>query len=117
MSIAKYKYFELVRDKDRINDKDIDELLKKTSTEKNIIDLTDDTDDIMYDIIDDCLSNMPKGCYKILTMFYYENKSLEAIMSEINTYESKNALKTAKYKCLTSLRNSANAIYHSYLNA
>ncbi len=117
MSIAKYKYLELVRDKSHINDIDIDELLKKKYNENNDLISTDDTDDIMYNIIDDCLSNMPKGCYKILTMFYYEEKSLETIMTEIDTYESKNALKTAKYKCLTNLRNSANAIYHSYLNA
>ena len=48
-------------------------------------------------------------------MFYYEEKTLDDIMIELTTFESKNALKTRKYKCMEELRKSAKSIYRRYL--
>ena len=47
----------------------------------------------------------------------YEEKSLDAILQELPNFESKNALKTMKYKCMENLRKSAQEIYHRYLNS
>ena len=49
--------------------------------------------------------------------YYYEEKSLDAILQELPNFESKNALKTMKYKCMENLRKSAQEIYHRYLNS
>mgnify|MGYP002862075293 CR=1 FL=1 len=46
-----------------------------------------------------------------------EDNFLDDIMTELHTFESKNALKTAKYKCMETLRKTANEIYHRQLNA
>ena len=79
--------------------------------------LYDSSDEDMLEIIADCISNMSKRCNQILTMFYYENKTLDDIMEDLPGFESKNALKTRKYKCMEELRKSAKTIYHRYLNS
>ena len=73
-------------------------------------------DNRMLDIIADLLSQMPARCYEILVKFYFEDKSLDRILEEIPSIESKNALKTKKYKCMEQLRNAAQEIYQRYLN-
>ena len=79
--------------------------------------LYDSDDETMLEIIADCISKMSKQCNQILTMFYYEEKTLDDIMTELSTFESKNALKTRKYKCMEELRKSAKSIYRRYLNS
>lgn len=115
MSIAKFKYLEWVRKNSSYNEYGYDEL----KSIKDVWEFLDNVPEnkIQYEILSYCISQMPKGCNKILTMFYYEEKNLDAIMMEIPTYKSKNALKTAKHKCMENLRNSANAIYNRYINA
>ena len=46
-----------------------------------------------------------------------QGKTLDDIMIELRTFESKNALKTRKYKCMEELRKSAKSIYCRYLNS
>ena len=56
-------------------------------------------------IVDDCIQRVSPRCVEILTMFYYEEKSLDEILAarrDKNT--SKNGLKTAKNKCMNTLR-------------
>jgi hypothetical protein len=79
--------------------------------------LYDSGDNAMIDIIADVISQMSPRCNEILTKFYYEEKDLDTILSEIPTIENKNALKTKKYKCMEALRNSAQNIYNKYLNS
>ncbi len=115
MSIARFKYLEWVRKNSSYNEYGNDEL----KSIKDVWEFLDNVPEnkIQYEILSYCISQMPKGCNRILTMFYYEEKNLDAIMMEIPTYKSKNALKTAKHKCMENLRNSANAIYNRYINA
>ena len=56
-------------------------------------------------IVDECIQRISPRCAEILTMFYYEEKSLDEILlirTEKNS--SKNGLKTAKNKCMNTLR-------------
>lgn len=56
-------------------------------------------------IVDDCIQMVSPRCIEILTMFYYEEMSLDEILTargDRNT--SKNGLKTAKNKCMNTLR-------------
>ena len=88
------------------------------TTKKQYADmLYDSEENKMLDIIADIISRMSEQCSKILSKFYYEGKDLDTILIEITSITSKNALKTKKYKCMESLRNSANDIYRNYLNS
>ena len=69
--------------------------------------LYDDDNTDMLEVVSNCISKMPKRCNQILTMFYYEEKTLDEIMTEMPELESKNALKTRKYKCMEELRKTA----------
>ena len=57
------------------------------------------------------ISHIAKQCNRILTLFYYEEKDYEEIMLLMPTFTSKDALKTAKYKCLKRLRDSVTGTY------
>ena len=71
----------------------------------------------MIEIVAEIISRMSPRCNQILTMFYYEEKSLEEILAVLPEVESYNALKSRKYKCLETLRKSAHEIYYRELNA
>ncbi len=73
--------------------------------------------DSSYDIIRNCINGMSQRCYQILTMFYYQELSLDRILIELPSFNSKNALKTQKYKCLENLKKSASEQHHAYLNS
>jgi RNA polymerase sigma factor (sigma-70 family) len=49
------------------------------------------------------LSRLGERCYQILKLFYYENKKLEEIQSQL-TYSSKDVLKSQKSRCLKQLK-------------
>lgn len=66
-------------------------------------------------IVDECIQSMSPSCIEVLTLFYYENKSLDEIMElRDNKNSSKNGLKTAKNKCLTALRTKVIKEYRRY---
>lgn len=116
MGIARLKYKEWVRQHISGDDHEQDKLCKgDLELYKDL--LYDDVENSMIDIIADCISKMSERCREILTLFYYEEKNLEEIMVELQTFASKNALKTAKYKCMENLRVSANNIYRTYINS
>lgn len=117
MSIARLKYLEWAR-KNLHQYKDEEEQhISEQEIELVNSMLYDRDDETMLEIIADCISKMSKQCNQILTLFYYEEKTLDEIMVELKTFESKNALKTRKYKCMEELRKSAKSIYRRYLNS
>ena len=117
ISIARLKYLEWVRDNLHRYTNEVEEQRRRDLEMEQFKTLLYDSDDeTMLEIIADCISKMSKQCNQILTMFYYEEKILDDIMVELRTFESKNALKTRKYKCMEELRKSAKSIYHRYLN-
>lgn len=73
--------------------------------------LYDDTAITKLKIIANRINHMAKQCNKILTLFYYEEKDYDEIMVLMPSFQSKDALKTAKYKCLKRLRESVNGTY------
>lgn len=65
----------------------------------------DDDPDVEKDrIVSQCLLSLPKSCLEILTMFYYEKKSLEQILEERPENNSYDGLKSRKSKCMTNLK-------------
>lgn len=73
--------------------------------------LDEDYEKAMYEVISDSLSVMPDSCSRLLTKFYYENKKLDEMLSEIPEYTSKDALKSNKNRCLNRLKAYAKELY------
>lgn len=121
MSIARIKYLEYARTIKHTGEIDDEEQrghLLRDEDVNNIKDLLYDKSTMtMEDIIADCIAVMSERCNQILTKFYYEEKNLDVIMSEIPSFTNKNALKTMKYKCMETLRTNAQAMYKRYLNS
>ena len=121
MGIARIKYLEWVREHPTYAAPET-EMRRKIKEEgfealQYINMLYDSEDNKMLDIIADVISHMSERCCEILSKFYYEEKDLDTILLEIPTIDSKNALKTKKYKCMESLRTSARNIYLNYLGS
>ena len=57
------------------------------------------------------IAKMKGNCKKILSLFYYFERSYDEIMKIMPNFESKKALKTAKYRCLKNLKNSVEGTY------
>lgn len=65
----------------------------------------DEDPDVEKDrIVSQCLLSLPKSCLEILTMFYYEKKSLEQILEERPENNSYDGLKSRKSKCMNNLK-------------
>lgn len=121
MGIARNKYLEYAREHPIYADPETElgRLLREEGFNPDeYIDILYDSDEnMMLEIIADVISHMSPGCSQILTKFYYEEKKLEAILKEMPTIESYNALKTKKNKCLNTLRESARKIYKEMINS
>lgn len=67
---------------------------------------TDETADTLREqVVSSCVADLPPRCKDILTMFYYKNMTLdEIVVARGESHLSKNGVKTAKYKCMTTLK-------------
>lgn len=74
------------------------------------------TGQVMREIVAETIMQASERCMQILQMFYYKEMSLDAIMNTLGTFSSKDALKTAKNKCLDRIKISARQAYSLYLN-
>lgn len=102
MAFAKNEFRELLRN---CKDDNFDDISNSSHGSIDIVDETFDENQEKIQIIDDCILSMSPNCIKIITMFYYQKKSLDEIMKlrgEQNA--SKDGLKTAKNKCMVTLR-------------
>ena len=131
MSVAKNNNKEIVRSSTKL--KMIDDIApRKQKDDNGTTDLSsrlpsepiDDSmsdykadQDAMADIVADIVANLSERCSQILTLFYYKEKKLDDIMEELSSFNSKDALKTAKNKCLNKLKAVATQRYNDYLNA
>ena len=113
MGIAKIKYLELVRENiswvhldASPNDANMSECLMG----EPIVDEWLDEANAMHEVLSECVSKLSGRCSQILNMFYTEQKSLDEMLLLLPTFQSKDALKTAKNKCLTKLREHAGAL-------
>lgn len=59
-------------------------------------------------VIDDCIRSLSPSCIEIITLFYYQQKSLDEILAIRGANTSKDGLKTAKNKCMNTLRERVN---------
>lgn len=115
MTFAKNEYREVARNR---KEDGYDELFEDAAGADVMVtsfDEAEDVDTVKNRIVDECISQMPPRCLEVLTLFYYEGKSLDEIMAlrgDKNT--SKNGLKSAKNKCMTTLRERVTAEFKRY---
>lgn len=103
MRIVKNKYLEMFHGGKYVIP--INEVV--TSSDDNFFEelYWDEDPDVEKDrIVSQCLLSLPKSCLEILTMFYYEKKSLEQILEERPENNSYDGLKSRKSKCMTNLK-------------
>lgn len=95
MAIAKYRNYEMIREEDIY-----------APEEFYGADMPDVVpgDELPDWIVEQCVNDLPPGCKEILTLFYYDGKSLDEILEIRNENQSKNGLKTGKSKCLKNLK-------------
>ena len=105
MAFARTEFRELVRS---TKEDYYGELFEDSSRADEVVttfDKAEDAEEQKNRIVDECISELSPRCAQILTLFYYKGMSLDQIMeqrAEKNT--SKNGLKTAKNKCMNTLR-------------
>lgn len=105
MAIAKNEYRELIRNSKELL---VSEFYDNDSNSEAMLtsfDIEEDQKNFKARLVDNIIKEMSPRCIEILTLFYYEGKSLDEIMiirEDKNT--TKTGLKTAKYKCMTTLK-------------
>lgn len=106
MAFAKMEYRELVRSERLDYYGEIFDNAEHSET--MTMPCEESADTLKARIVDDCIQRLSPRCVEILTMFYYEGKSLdEILMLRSDRSSSKNGLKTAKNKCMNTLRSMA----------
>ena len=107
LAIAKRKHWELLRHDSRL-------LLTDDTSALDLLDRSRFADDAEADlreaetlreqVVADAVLAMSDRCRQILTLFYYEHRTLDEILSIRPENTSKVGLKTSKYKCMQRLR-------------
>lgn len=113
MAFAKNEYREMVRS----NKLDCYAEIYDTPEQAEVQQMYGDENDeeTRNRIVDDCIQRISPRCTEILTMFYYEEKTLDEILAARHeTNSSKNGLKTAKNKCMNTLRSLCNEEFRRY---
>ena len=113
MGIAALKYREWVRSNVRyIHAEDMyDEMGNRLLISGNMVTEDWGWEDPMWEVTQECVSNLSERCHEILTMFYDKEMTLDEILEKLPSFTSKDALKTAKNKCLNKLRESSHSLY------
>lgn len=104
MAIARNEYREVVRD-NRVTyvDQYFDDALSVDA--EVFTGETEDANERRQRIVAECITHLSPSCTEILTLFYYEGKSLDEIMMlREDQNSSKDGLKTRKNKCMNALR-------------
>ena len=96
-SIGKYLIF------NKLKNKNADYSLVEHLPDEIVWEELDDEKEQLLLEISEGLKQLGEQCYKILTMFYYEEKKLDEIQKILN-YEQKDVLKSQKSRCLNHLK-------------
>lgn len=69
---------------------------------------------IVQEIVQIAIMNLSETCRDILTMFYYEELSLDEILIRRGENTSKDGLKTGKYKCMKRFESNVREMFSKY---
>lgn len=111
LNIAKNDYHDWLRHENYELENDFDSFAYMMEV-RSAVRPDESSESLQEQIIANCVFELPPRCKDILTMFYYDGKSLDEIMlarGEKNL--SKNGLKTGKYKCMEMLKSRVKDMY------
>ena len=116
LSVLGYAGYEITKRQEQgrkkeVSARDMEQLLNSKVSEA---DVTTHTEDLKSKIVSECVKNLPDSCYKIISLFYYEQKNYDEIMEMSDNYTSKDALKTRKYKCMEQLQKRIEEKFNMY---
>lgn len=103
LAIAKRKHWELLRKQSQLLLTDDVALLDHERYGQSPMEDADEKE-MCERIVADAVLGMSERCRQILTLFYYEHRSLDEILAMRPENTSKVGLKTSKYKCMQRLR-------------
>ena len=105
MAIAKRKHWELVRRQQKLVLESDDSTLEALDSQRysEPPDATDEKE-LRERIVADVVLQLTERCRNILTLFYYEHRTLDDILQLRPENQTKMGLKTSKYKCMQKLR-------------
>lgn len=101
MAIAKRKNWEMLRREHQHQSAPVEAIDTARYAERPT-DVSDD--ELAEQVVSDTMQQLTDHCREILTMFYYEQRSLDEILEAREENTSKIGLKTSKYKCINRLR-------------
>ena len=114
IDIAKNDYRDWLRN-DRLSLQEEFESFAHMVEVRSAVNPEESVETLQEQIVANCVLDLPPRCKEILTMFYYDNMSLDDILiarGEKNI--SKNGLKSGKYKCMESLKSKVKEMYNRY---
>lgn len=105
LAIAKRKHWELVRKQQKLFFANEDSTLEALDSDR-FADNSEEMEEteLRERVVSDMVLQMSDRCRQILTMFYYEHRTLDDILALRPENQSKQGLKTSKYKCMQRLR-------------
>lgn len=104
MAIARNEYRELIRDNKVVLVPEFYDNAAMSDSSISPYPMEEDDETRKARLVDECLMSMSARCHEILTLFYYEGKSLDEILLLREANSSKDGLKTSKNKCINTLR-------------
>lgn len=106
LAIAKRKHWEQLRKDSRLQLTDEPAVLDALDRSRMSDDDTEvkELQETREGIVADAVLGMSDRCRQILTLFYYEQRTLDEILALRSENTSKVGLKTSKYKCMQRLR-------------
>lgn len=114
IGIAKNDYRDWLRN-DRLELEDEFESFAHMIEVRTAVMPDESSESLQEQIVANCVFDLPPRCKEILTMFYYNNMSLdEIIQARGEKHTSKNGLKTGKYKCMETLKGIVKEMYNKY---
>ena len=114
IDIAKNDYRDWLRN-DRLSLQEEFESFAHMVEVRSAVSPEESVETLQEQIVANCVFDLPPRCKEILTMFYYDNMSLDDILiarGEKNI--SKNGLKSGKHKCMESLKSKVKEMYNRY---
>lgn len=103
MRIVRNKYLETLRLIGRTSDTEITSVMRTLVAETSRTDDEEEEEEV-DNIVARCFMLLPRRCQELIDLFYVQGKTLDEIISLRGGQQTYKGVKTAKYKCLKSLR-------------
>lgn len=115
MAFARTEFRELTRSTKEDYYGELFEDSDNADVQVTVFDKAEDAEEQKNRIVDECISGLSPNCAEILTLFYYKGMSLDEILEQrTDKNSSKNGLKTAKNKCMNTLRDRITVQFKRY---